>query len=58
VLIALGAILAILGVLQHQAIMYVRIDHLALVLLGLGVVAIVAGVVGILTQGRSSAPLA
>jgi hypothetical protein len=58
VLIALGAVLAILGILQHQAIMYVRVDHLAIVLLGLGAIAIVAGAAGILMKGRGSAPLA
>lgn len=57
-LIAIGAVLAILGILQHAAIIQVHIDHLALVLIAVGLIAIVAGVIGFVMRGRSSAPLA
>jgi hypothetical protein len=57
-LIAFGAVLAVLGVLQHEGIVYLRVDHLAIILLGLGVIAVVAGVLGMIMQGRGSTPLA
>jgi len=57
-LIAIGAILAVLGILQHQLIIRVHIDHLAVILLTVGVITLVAGIFGFVMQGRSSAPAA
>jgi hypothetical protein len=57
-LIAVGAILAVLGILQHQLIISIHIDHLAVILLAVGVIAMVAGIFGLVMQGRSSAPAA
>jgi ABC-type branched-subunit amino acid transport system permease subunit len=57
-LIAIGAIVAVLGILQHQLIIRVHIDHLAVILLAVGVITMVAGIFGFVMQGRSSAPVA
>ena len=57
-LIAIGAILAVLGILQHQLIIRVHIDHLAVILLAVGVTTMVAGIFGFVMQGRRSAPAA
>lgn len=57
-LIAVGAVLAVLGILQHQLIIRIHIDHLAVVLLAIGVIVMVAGIFGLVMQGRSSAPAA
>jgi hypothetical protein len=57
-LIAVGAVLAVLGILQHQLIISIHIDHLAVILLAVGVIAMVAGIFGLVMQGRSSAPAA
>lgn len=56
-LIAIGAILVVLGILQHILILRVHIDHIAVVLLALGVIALVAGIFGFVMQGRSAAPV-
>ena len=55
-LIAVGAVLAVLGILQHQLIIRIHIDHLAVVLLAIGVIVMVAGIFGLVMQGRG-APL-
>ena len=55
-LIAVGAVLAVLGILQHQLIIRIHIDHLAVVLLAIGVIVMVAGIFGLVMQGRGSAP--
>ena len=57
-LIAIGAVLAVLGILQHQLIISIHIDHLAVILLAVGLIAIVAGIFGYVRQGRGSAPQA
>jgi hypothetical protein len=57
-LIAIGVILAILGILQHELIIHVPVNHLAVILLALGLIAIFAGVFGFVMQGRSAAPTA
>jgi len=57
-LIAIGAVLAVLGILQHQLIISIHIDHLAIILIAVGLIAIVAGIFGLVMQGRSSAPQA
>jgi hypothetical protein len=57
-LIAIGAVLAVLGILQHQLILRVHVDHLAVILIAVGLIAIVAGIFGFVMQGRSSAPTA
>ena len=57
-LIAIGAVLAVLGILQHQLIISIHIDHLAIILIVAGLIAIVAGIFGFVMQGRSSAPQA
>jgi hypothetical protein len=57
-LIAIGAVLAVLGILQHQLIIRVHVDHLAVILIAVGLIAIVAGIFGFVMQGRSSAPAA
>jgi hypothetical protein len=57
-LIAIGAILVVLGVLQHLLILRIHIDHLAVFLLGLGLVTVAAGVFGLMMQGREATPLA
>jgi hypothetical protein len=55
-LIAIGVILAILSILQHDLVIHVRVDHFAVILLALGLIAIFAGVFGYVMQGRSSVP--
>jgi ABC-type branched-subunit amino acid transport system permease subunit len=57
-LIAIGAVLAVLGILQHQLIIRIHIDHLAIILVAVGLIAIVAGIFGFVMQGRNSAPAA
>jgi hypothetical protein len=57
-LIAVGAILAVLGILQHQLIIRIHVEHLAVILIAVGVIVMVVGIFGVVMQGRSSAPAA
>ena len=57
-LIAIGAVLAVLGILQHQLIIRIHVDHLAVVFIAVGLIAIVAGIFGFVMQSRGSAPAA
>jgi len=57
-LIAIGAILVVLGILQHELIIRIHVDHIAIVMLALGLIAIAVGVFGFVMRGQSSAPAA